>query len=115
MRLGSYPCNLLPGSRAQAIYNDTLIFERHRHRFEFNNAYRERIQALGLVPSGVSPDQRLVEIMELRGHSWFLGTQFHPQFQSRPNRPHPLFASFIGAALQHAQGVGRSLVIEEQK
>ena len=115
MRLGSYPCNLLPGSRAQAIYNDTLIFERHRHRFEFNNAYRERIQALGLVPSGVSPDQRLVEIMELRGHSWFLGTQFHPEFQSRPNRPHPLFASFIGAALQHAQGVGRSLVIEEQK
>ncbi len=113
MRLGSYPCNLVAGSKAQSIYGDTLIFERHRHRFEFNNAYRDRIAALGLVPSGLSPDQRLVEIMELRSHSWFLGTQFHPEFQSRPNRPHPLFASFIGAALQHAQELGRSLVIED--
>ncbi len=115
MRLGSYPCNLVPGSKAQAIYDDTLIFERHRHRFEFNNAYRDRIAALGLVPSGLSPDQRLVEIMELRDHSWFLGTQFHPEFQSRPSRPHPLFQSFIGAALARAQGIGRSLVIEEQR
>lgn len=115
MRLGSYPCNLIPGSKAQAIYDDTLIFERHRHRFEFNNAYRDRIAALGLVPSGLSPDQRLVEIMELQGHSWFLGTQFHPEFQSRPSRPHPLFQSFIGAALAHAQELGRSLVIEEQR
>ncbi len=118
MRLGSYPCQLQEGSRAHEIYKDGLIFERHRHRFEFNNTYRHRIQQLGLIASGLSPDHRLVEIMELRGHPWFIGTQFHPEFQSRPNRPHPLFASFIGAAVQHAalplHTLQRDLVIEEQ-
>ncbi|PSR32849.1 MAG: CTP synthase [Sulfobacillus benefaciens] len=118
MRLGSYPCQLQEGSRAHEIYQDGLIFERHRHRFEFNNAYRDRIQKLGFIASGLSPDHRLVEIMELRGHPWFIGTQFHPEFQSRPNRPHPLFASFVGAAVQHSlvsmHTVQRDLVIEEQ-
>jgi CTP synthase len=117
MRLGSYPCQLQEGSRVHEIYQDELIFERHRHRFEFNNAYRDRIQQLGFIASGLSPDHRLVEIMELQDHPWFIGTQFHPEFQSRPNRPHPLFAAFIGAAVQHATSlhtVHRDLVIEEQ-
>ncbi|MDA8194216.1 MAG: CTP synthase [Thermaerobacter sp.] len=100
MRLGTYPCELKMGSRAQAIYQDTLVFERHRHRFEVNNLYREPLAAGGLRATGVSPDNRLVEIMERDDHPWFLGTQFHPEFQSRPTRPHPLFASFIAAAVQ---------------
>ncbi len=100
MRLGSYPCALTLGTKAQEIYGETLIFERHRHRFEFNNAYREALQGAGLVLSGLSPDHRLVEIVELLDHPWFIGTQFHPEFQSRPNRPHPLFQSFIKASLE---------------
>lgn len=101
MRLGSYPCALQMGTRTQAIYQDTLIFERHRHRFELNNRFREALAQSGLVASGLSPDGRLVEIMEYQGHPWFVGTQFHPEFQSRPNRPHPLFAGFVGAVVQH--------------
>ncbi len=100
MRLGSYPCALRPGTRTQAIYQDTLIFERHRHRFELNNQYRGILEEAGFIASGLSPDGRLVEIMELKNHPWFIGTQFHPEFQSRPNRPHPLFASFVGAAVK---------------
>ncbi len=100
MRLGSYPCSLQMGTKTQAIYQDTLIFERHRHRFELNNRYRDALAQGGLVASGLSPDGRLVEIMELKGHPWFVGTQFHPEFQSRPNRPHPLFAGFVGAAVE---------------
>lgn len=102
MRLGSYPCELKPGTRAQDIYHDTLIFERHRHRFEVNNRYRDMLADAGFVASGISPDERLVEIMELVDHPWFIGTQFHPEFQSRPNRPHPLFKSFIAAAVRWA-------------
>lgn len=102
MRLGSYPCNLKPGSKAQEAYQDTLVFERHRHRFEVSNVYRSRLEEVGFVASGVSPDNRLVEIMELVDHPWFVGTQFHPEFQSRPHRPHPLFRGFVGAALRHA-------------
>ncbi|MCY0900148.1 MAG: CTP synthase [Firmicutes bacterium] len=100
MRLGSYPCVLQPGTRAQAIYGDTLIFERHRHRFEVNNRYRQALQDAGVVLSGLSPDHRLVEMLELRDHPWFIGTQFHPELQSRPNRPHPLFQDFIRASLE---------------
>jgi CTP synthase len=100
MRLGSYPCALRSGTKAQAIYQDTLIFERHRHRFELNNQYRSVLEEAGFIASGLSPDERLVEIMELKDHPWFIGTQFHPEFQSRPNRPHPLFASFVGAAVE---------------
>ena len=101
MRLGLYPCKLAEGSRVKAIYNADLIYERHRHRYEFNNEYRKTIQAAGLVLSGLSPDERLVEIVELPDHPWFIGVQFHPEFKSRPNRPHPLFADFIRASLEN--------------
>ena len=100
MRLGSYPCRLTSGTKAQKIYQQTLIFERHRHRFEFNNAYRQRLADAGLVLSGLSPDNRLVEIVELIDHPWYIGTQFHPEFQSRPTRPHPLFADFVRATVK---------------
>ena len=99
MRLGAYPCRLLPGSIAQRAYSADLVSERHRHRWEFNNAYRPRLQAAGLRVSGTSPDGALVEISEIVDHPFMLGTQFHPELQSRPNRPHPLFRAFIGAAL----------------
>jgi CTP synthase len=98
MRLGAYPCVLVPGTRAAQAYGVDLVYERHRHRFEFNNAYRDLLQRAGLVLSGLSPDGRLVEIVELADHPFMLGTQFHPEFKSRPNRPHPLFKAFIAAA-----------------
>ena len=98
MRLGLYPCQLVPGTHAAAAYNATMVQERHRHRFEFNNDFREVLTKAGLIPSGLSPDGKLVEISELANHPWMLGTQFHPEFASRPNRPHPLFCDFIGAA-----------------
>jgi CTP synthase len=100
MRLGIYPCKLKDGSKANAIYNDELIYERHRHRYEFNNEFRELIASKGLRLSGLSPSERLVEIIELPGHPWFIGVQFHPEFKSRPNRPHPLFKDFIRASLE---------------
>ena len=98
MRLGNYPCQLLPGSRAAEAYGESLIYERHRHRFEFNNEYRDLLQKAGLVCSGLSPDGKLVEVCELANHRWMVGSQFHPEFRSRPNRPHPLFRDFIGEA-----------------
>jgi CTP synthase len=103
MRLGSYPCILKPGTKAAAAYQAESIDERHRHRFEFNNSYREAFEAAGACFSGLSPDQRLVEIMELNDHPFMLGSQFHPEFQSRPNRPHPLFRAFIRAAIEYSQ------------
>ncbi|MFH1023975.1 MAG: CTP synthase [Planctomycetota bacterium] len=101
MRLGSYPCVVRHGTRTHRAYRATIVHERHRHRFEVNPAFREKLEAAGLVPSGISPDGRLVEIVELRGHPWFIGTQFHPEFQSKPTRAHPLFRHFIRAALEH--------------
>ena len=98
MRLGKYPCQLAPGSHAANAYGQSLIYERHRHRFEFNNEFRNRFNEAGLVYSGVSPDGELVEISELANHPWMVSCQFHPEFGSRPNRPHPLFRNFIGAA-----------------
>ncbi|MDR6554463.1 CTP synthase [Paenibacillus qinlingensis] len=98
MRLGLYPCKLTPGSLAATTYNDELVYERHRHRYEFNNEYRELIESAGLRISGTSPDGRLVEMVELPGHPWFLAVQFHPEFTSRPNRPQPLFREFVKAA-----------------
>ncbi len=98
MRLGLYPCQLVPDTHAAAAYNATMVQERHRHRFEFNNDFREVLTKAGLIPSGLSPDGKLVEISELANHPWMIGTQFHPEFASRPNRPHPLFRDFIGAA-----------------
>ncbi len=99
MRLGAYPCRLLPGSLAHRAYGADLVSERHRHRWEFNNAYRLRLEEAGLRVSGTSPDGALVEISEVAAHPFMLGTQFHPELQSRPNRPHPLFREFIAAAL----------------
>jgi len=101
MRLGAYPCVVTPGTRAAAAYGCQEISERHRHRYEFNNAYREALQADGMVFSGLSPDGNLVEIVELPDHPWFLGCQFHPEFKSRPLSPHPLFTAFIRAALAY--------------
>ncbi|NLL90771.1 MAG: CTP synthase [Dehalococcoidales bacterium] len=98
MRLGEYPCNLVPGTIAAALYNENQINERHRHRYEFNNDYREQLAAAGMVFSGLSPDGKLVEICEIKNHRWMLGCHFHPEFLSRPGRPHPLFRGFIGAA-----------------
>ena len=98
MRLGSYPCVLLPGSRAAAAYGSEHIDERHRHRYEFNNSYRTALAEAGLVFSGLSPDGQLVEIVELEDHPWFVGVQFHPELKSRPNRAHPLFRELIAAA-----------------
>ncbi|MBI4332534.1 MAG: CTP synthase [Chloroflexi bacterium] len=98
MRLGGFPCRLTPGGRAAAAYREDIVYERHRHRFEFNNVYRDALAQAGLMASGVSPDGKLVEIAELVDHPWMLGTQFHPEFRSRPYRPHPLFRDFIGAA-----------------
>jgi CTP synthase len=102
MRLGVYPCQLKPGSRAAAAYDEPIVFERHRHRYEFNNTFREAMHDAGMQFSGTSPDGRLVEIAEIRDHPFMLGSQFHPELKSRPNRPHPLFRDFIKAAAELA-------------
>jgi CTP synthase len=104
MRLGAYDCDLVPGTAAARAYGDgsghgLRISERHRHRYEFNNTYRQRLEDAGLKVSGVCTERDLVEIVELPGHPWFLGGQFHGELKSRPNRPHPLFAAFVGAAV----------------
>jgi len=99
MRLGAYPCRLTRGSRAAEIYGVAEVSERHRHRYEVSNAYRDTFVQHGLRLSGLSPDGQLVEIVELPDHPWFVGCQFHPELQSRPTRPHPLFAGFVAAAV----------------
>ncbi|MFB3854488.1 MAG: CTP synthase [Vicinamibacterales bacterium] len=101
MRLGQYECELAPGSLARRIYGASSVGERHRHRYEFNTAYEKQLTDCGLVVSGRSPDGRFVEIVEIRDHPWFVAVQFHPEFRSRPLRPHPLFASFIEASYRH--------------
>ncbi len=103
MRLGAYECELTEGSLAQRIYGQKCISERHRHRYEFNNSFRETLSACGLEISGVNPDADLVEIVEISDHPWFLACQFHPEFRSRPMEPHPLFESFVGACLHQAR------------
>ncbi|HEX7103440.1 MAG TPA: CTP synthase [Nitrolancea sp.] len=100
MRLGLYPCKLVPGTRAAECYQAPMVEERHRHRWEVNNAYIEAMDEAGLIVSGMSPDGKLAEIMELYDHPWFVGVQFHPELRSRPTKPHPLFAGFVGAAKQ---------------
>ena len=95
MRLGLYPCALLPGSKAAGVYDVSHVEERHRHRFELNNAFREDFEKHGMVFSGISPDGRLVEIAELADHPFMVASQFHPEFLSRPNRPHPLFVGLV--------------------
>jgi CTP synthase len=104
MRLGLYPAKLLPGSKARAVYGTEVVYERHRHRFEVNNRYRAALEAAGMLLSGISPDSRLVEIVELRDHPWFVASQFHPEFKSRPERPHPLFHGFVSTALALREG-----------
>ncbi len=102
MRLGAYPAILRPGSRVAAAYGETTVIERHRHRYEVNNRYRQKLEEAGLCCSGVSPDERLVEFVELDAHPFWIGTQAHPEFKSRPDRPHPLFRELIGAAVTRA-------------
>lgn len=97
MRLGVYPCRIAEHTLARQAYGQEIIYERHRHRFEFNNGFLDHLEAHGLIVSGISPDRRLVEMIEVKGHPWFVAVQFHPEFKSRPNRPHPLFRDFIGA------------------
>ncbi len=100
MRLGSYPCRLVPGTRAALAYGQQVAYERHRHRFEFNNMYRPTLTSKGLIASGLLEGGDLIEIVELEAHPWMLATQFHPEFKSRPNRPHPLFRAFLSAAME---------------
>ncbi|MDH3567685.1 MAG: CTP synthase [Desulfobacteraceae bacterium] len=102
MRLGAYPCNIKEGTAAYTAYGVSNISERHRHRYEFNNAYIDRLEAGGLIVSGTSPDGELVEMVEIKDHPWFLGCQFHPEFKSRPMDPHPLFREFIRASLEYS-------------
>jgi CTP synthase len=113
MRLGLYPCCLTPETVVGAAYQEDVVEERHRHRFEFNNAYREVLGSHGMTFSGVSPDNRLVEIAELRGHPFMVGTQFHPEFLSRPNRPHPLFQAFVHAVRERTQALEEARKMEE--
>jgi CTP synthase len=98
MRLGAYPCKLAPGTKAFEAYGEEIIYERHRHRYEVSNVYRKKLEEAGLVVSGQSPDGRLVEMIELADHPWFVASQAHPEFKSRPTKPHPLFTAFVHAA-----------------
>jgi CTP synthase len=107
MRLGAYPCRLVKPSKANEAYDAQEISERHRHRYEVNNEYREVLERHGLLLSGFSPDGNLVEMVELPYHPWFVGGQFHPEFKSRPRRSHPLFREFIRAALAYQETAGR--------
>ena len=109
MRLGAYPCKVVPDTLAAEAYNESLVYERHRHRFEVNNAYRDRLIEAGLRISGLSPDERLVEMIELpeEVHPWFVASQAHPEFKSRPDRPAPLFREFVRAAIAHHEGIDR--------
>jgi CTP synthase len=109
MRLGAYPCRIDSGSLAHRCYGRSEISERHRHRYEVNNDYREAFTRAGVVFSGTSPDGNLVEIMELPGHPFFIAAQFHPELKSRPRRPHPLFRAFVAAAVGHRDGVAPPL------
>ena len=112
MRLGAYPCRLAPGSLAHEAYGEELVYERHRHRYEFNNAYRDELADAGLVISGISPDESLVEMVELprTAHPWFVATQAHPEFKSRPTKPQPLFREFVRASIARHEGVERAEV-----
>ncbi|MDU2095216.1 MAG: CTP synthase [Negativicoccus succinicivorans] len=103
MRLGLYPCKLVDGTHSRELYGEELVYERHRHRYEFNNAYRKQLTDAGLILAGTSPDERLVEIVEVKDHPFFVAVQFHPEFKSRPNNPHPLFYGFIQAMEQEAK------------
>src|SRR5215207_9024990 len=117
MRLGRWPCRIAPNTLAAEVYDHELVYERHRHRYEVNNRYREALQEAGMVFSGTSPDGRLVEIAELKYHPFFIGSQFHPEFKSRPVRPHPLFYGFVGAcaALERKGGISEAVAQAEEQ
>ncbi len=108
LRLGKYECTLSSGSAAEKAYGEKTIWERHRHRYEFNNTFRDKIDSAGLKVTGVNQERNLVEIVEMEGHPWMVGVQFHPEFKSRPNRPHPLFREFIRAAAEYASSCGKN-------
>jgi CTP synthase len=103
MRLGLYPCKLVEGTLAEKIYDTNIVYERHRHRYEYNNFYRKELTEAGLIASGMSPDEKLVEVVEIPTHSFYIGAQFHPEFKSRPNHAHPIFAAFIEAAIKNKE------------
>jgi CTP synthase len=103
MRLGSWPCHLAEGSRARAVYGSELVKERHRHRYEFNNQYRQQFAAHGMIFSGTTPDGKLVETIELPEHPWFVAVQCHPEFRSKPTQAHPLFRGFVEASLKRRE------------
>ena len=115
MRLGSYPCQLVPGSRAAEAYGQEVVHERHRHRFEFNDLYRKALTSKGLIPSGILEDEDLVEIVELQDHPWMVATQFHPEFKSRPNRPHPLFRGFLSAVIKRSEERAASVPLQKER
>jgi CTP synthase len=102
MRLGAQKCRLQPNTLAHSLYQKDVITERHRHRYEFNNTYREQLEKAGLVVSGTLPDNSLVEMIEIKNHPWFVASQFHPEFKSRPYAPHPLFSGFVDAVKKQA-------------
>ncbi len=108
LRVGAYDCNLVKGTKTQAAYGTRKVRERHRHRYELSNKYVDRLKKAGLIVSGINPQQNLVEIMELEGHPWFIGTQFHPEFLSDPLKPHPLFEGFVKAAIKHSQRIKKA-------
>ena len=114
MRLGAYPCVLADGTKSHRAYGKSQISERHRHRYEFNNNYREQLFGAGMMPSGLSPDGGLVEMIEIPDHPWFVGVQFHPELKSRPTAPHPLFRDFVGAAVRFRESRQTSNVVERQ-
>jgi CTP synthase len=113
MRLGSYPCKLKGNTKAYEAYKSPEIFERHRHRYEFNNEYLEQFEEAGMLCSGINPESKLVEIIELKNHPWFVGTQFHPELKSTVENPHPLFVSFIGAVIQYANPPKKVAYVED--
>ena len=103
LRLGAYPCRIVPGTQMHRVYGKLDISERHRHRYEFNNRFREELEKAGLTVSGTSPDGYVVETVEIEGNDFYIGVQYHPEFKSRPNRPHPLFLGLVEGALKHKQ------------
>ena len=114
MRLGAYPCVLAEGTKSHRAYGKSQISERHRHRYEFNNNYREQIFGAGMIPAGLSPDGGLVEMVEIPSHPWFVGVQFHPELKSRPTAPHPLFREFVGAAVRFRKSRETSNVVKSR-
>ena len=107
MRLGAWECDIIAGSKAAKVYGATVIMERHRHRYEFNNTYKAEIEAAGMVATGLNPETGLVEIIEIPEHPWFVGVQYHPEYRSTVANPHPLFVAFVRAALKYKNAKNR--------